>query len=127
MKNKFSEEVVEKKAPRKRKPNKLFKGVLALVNGEALTRDGMIKNLPFIMYLALVVVGYIAYGYWSDETLRGTRKLEVEIEELNSELITVGRELNLASRQSQIADSVLVMGLKESTGKIKKITLINSK
>ena len=58
MKNEFSVKK-EKKEKRKkaRKPNKFVNGVLALVNGEVLLKEGVVKNLPFILFLALLIIG----------------------------------------------------------------------
>jgi hypothetical protein len=59
------------------------------------------------------MLGYIAMGYHTDKNVRRIERIEAELVELNSEYISVKTELNLVSRQSQIADSTASMGLYE--------------
>ncbi|MFY7964577.1 MAG: FtsL-like putative cell division protein, partial [Chitinophagaceae bacterium] len=39
-------------------------------------------NLLFFLYLALLAIVYIAYGHWTDKTLRAINKTETELKDL---------------------------------------------
>ncbi len=84
-----------------------------VLNGNVLTRDYVIENLPYFFFLTFLMLCYIAMGYSTDKNVRKIERTESELMELNSEYISVKTELNLVSRQSQIADSTAAMGLYE--------------
>ena len=103
----------KKKKRGNRQANKVARSFRDVLNGNVLAKDYVIENLPFIFFLTVIMLMYIALGYQADRTVRGSEQLESEIMELKSEYISVKTELNLISRQSQIADSTESMGLLE--------------
>lgn len=105
----------EKKAEKKpaSKPNKVARSFRDVLNGNVLTRDYVVDNLPYFFFLTAIMLVYIAMGYSTDKNARRIEKIESELVELNSEYISVKTELNLVSRQSQIADSTASLGLYE--------------
>jgi hypothetical protein len=106
----FTEPVSEKKSDKK-KSARSFKNV---VSGDFLM-DGVIqKNLPFILYVAFLMLIYVAYGYYANNTLRSLAKEEVRSEELYSQLQSMMEVFDKESLQSKIADRVKVMNLVES-------------
>jgi len=106
----FTEPVSEKKSDKK-KSARSFKNV---VSGDFLM-DGVIqKNLPFILYVAFLMLIYVAYGYYANNTLRSLAKEEVRSEELYSQLQSMMEVFDKESLQSKIADRVQVMNLVES-------------
>lgn len=106
----FTEPVSEKKSDKK-KSARSFKNV---VSGDFLM-DGIIqKNLPFILYVAFLMLIYVAYGYYANNTLRSLAKEEVRSEELYSKLQSMMEVFDKESLQSRIADRVQVMNLVES-------------
>jgi hypothetical protein len=106
----FTEPMSEKKSDKK-KSARSFKNV---VSGDFLM-DGVIqKNLPFILYVAFLMLIYVAYGYYANNTLRSLAKEEVRSEELYSQLQSMMEVFDKESLQSKIADRVQVMNLVES-------------
>ncbi len=106
----FTEPESEKKSDKK-KSARSFKNV---VSGDFLM-DGVIqKNLPFILYVAFLMLIYVAYGYYANNTLRSLAKEEVRSEELYSQLQSMMEVFDKESLQSKIADRVQVMNLVES-------------
>ena len=41
-----------------------------IVSGELLQKGAVVNNLPFLMYVTLLMVLYVAYGYYVDNTVR---------------------------------------------------------
>lgn len=98
------------------KPGK--KGVLAKIlssifGGSFLTNEKAIQHIPFIFFLGLIAILYIANGYYADDKIREVNKISNQIKELRTEYISSKSDLMFVSKQSQIAKSVLEMGLKE--------------
>ncbi len=113
-------EIEEKVKTPKKKPKKktAFKKIL---NGEFLSQKEIIDNLPFISFIAFLMVLLISWGYYTESVGREEAKLEKELGELNSEYFTLGSEYNRLSRQTQVADRLKETGLKESINPPKKI------
>lgn len=117
-----TEEVISQK-PESEKKNKLFSGktFVQIMNGEFLTKDYFLNNLPFIFYVAMLFVVVIAWGYYGETVARKEIQLEKELGELNSEYFTLTAEYNAQRGRRQIALKLEPTGLKESTESPKKI------
>jgi len=113
-----AEEIESKvdKPERPQKPRKkgvLAKGLSSVFSGTFLTNESTLKHLPFVLFLALVAVFYIANGYYADDKIREVNKVSNELKELRSEYISTKSELMFASKQSEVAKSAEELGLKE--------------
>ncbi|MBL7898499.1 MAG: hypothetical protein JNJ99_08195, partial [Crocinitomicaceae bacterium] len=62
------EEVKQSEQPEEKKKDRLFSGrtVMQIINGEFLTRDYFLKNLPFTFYIGFLFVVIIAWGYYGE-------------------------------------------------------------
>lgn len=108
---------VLKKSPEEKPKQKKSKSAFSmaeLVNGDFLSRDKVIAKLPFLFFLALLVLFYIGYGYYVERTVKELYDLEVELKELKSEYISAKSRLVEFSKQSQVAQAVKELGLYES-------------
>lgn len=101
------------KPQKPRKKGVLAKGLSSVFSGTFLTNENNIKHLPFILFLAIIAIFYIANGYYADDKIREFNKISNELKELRSEYISTKSELMFASKQSEIAKSALLLGLKE--------------
>jgi hypothetical protein len=72
------------------------------IDGSVLTRDFVVRQLPFVIFLALLAILYIGNRYHSEKLVRKTSELQYEIKELRAEAITVSAELMHMSRQSEV-------------------------
>lgn len=108
--NRLKEEKKENK-----KKNYFAKALNALLNGEFLTKEGVIKHLPFLFFLTLLFVLNISWIYYSENTIRELSKTKKELEELQSEYNTVSSKLETKKRQSSVARDIENLGLKEPT------------
>ena len=107
------------------KNKKVLKSLVELVNGRAFTGVEMVSQLPFLMFLVLLTLVYIANGYWAENSIRKLNKTGVELKELRSEYITTKSDLMYQTKQSEIA--VVIenrnIGLEESVVPPKKIVV----
>lgn len=101
------------KPARPRKKGVLAKGLSSVFSGTFLSSDKTLKHLPFILFLALIAVGYIANGYYADDKIREVNKITNQLKELRSEYISTKSDLMFESKQSQVAKSAEQLGLKE--------------
>ena len=99
----------------------LAKGLSSVFSGSFLTNEKTLKHLPFILFLALVAIFYIANGYYADDKIREVNKISNQLKELRSEYISTKSELMFASKQSEVAKSAEQLGLKEPVVPPKKI------
>jgi hypothetical protein len=103
-------------ARRPRRPAK--KGVLAralssVFSGTFLGDEKNIQHLPFVLFVALLALMYIANGYYADDKIREANRTANQLKELRSEYIYTKSELMFASKQSEVAKSAAAFGLHE--------------
>jgi hypothetical protein len=99
----------------------LAKGLSSVFSGSFLSNEKTLNHLPFILFLALLAVFYIANGYYADDKIREVNRSSNQLKELRSEYISTKSELMFASKQSEVAKAVEAMGLKEPVVPPKKI------
>ena len=104
----------------------LVRGFVGLLNGDFLTRENVLKNMPYLFFVTLLIIGYIGNTHYSEKMVRETDKITRELKELGSEYITVKFELMFKSRQSEVANSVAGLGIYESVKPPMKITVSNN-
>jgi len=126
IKNELKDKVEEKpktETSKKTKKKKSKKSLVKILNGEFLSHDELITNLPFISFVGFLLVVLIGWGYYTESVGKKEAKLEKDLGELNSEYFTLGSEYNRLSRQTQVADRLKETGLKESVNPPKKIKI----
>jgi hypothetical protein len=101
------------KPSKQRKKGVLAKGLSSIFSGTFLTEEKNLKHLPFILFLGLMAIFYIANGYYADDKIREANKISNELKELRSEYISTKSDLMFASKQSEVAKSAEAIGLKE--------------
>lgn len=111
---------MEPKAEKKEKKQNAF---VALMSGNLLTQDVVVRHLPFTLFLAGLGLVYIANGYLAESLVRSISKTQIEIKELRSEQISIKSELNNTIIESELKKIISdrSMGLEESFDPPKKI------
>lgn len=111
----------EQAGPRPKKRNPF----LDVLNGNMLTRDSVVNHLPFLLFLALLALIYIANGYMAESNVRKMNVLQNEIKELRSEQISIKSELNNTIIESELKNIIArrEMGLEESVTPPNKILI----
>lgn len=73
-----------------------------VMDGSLLTREKVIKQLPFIIFLTVLGLIYIANRYHAEKVFVMTEETREDIHELRSEKISVQSELMEKSRESKV-------------------------
>lgn len=95
------------------KKSGLVKSLNTVFSGTFLSNDSVVKHVPFILFLSVIAILYIANGYWADDKVRQVNKLTSQLKELRSEYISTKSDLMFVSKQSEVAKSAEKLGLKE--------------
>ena len=110
------QEPIQEPARKPSKPGKkgvLAKGLSSVFSGTFLTNEKNLRHIPYVIFLALIAIFYIANGYYADGKIREFNKVTNELKELRSDYISSTSELMFASKQSEVAKAVEPLGLKE--------------
>ncbi len=73
------------------------------------------KNLFYFLFLAALIVVYIAYGHWTDNTLRAINKTEQKVKDLQFEYKTIKSEVMKQGEVKQVEEKVKKYNLKQNT------------
>lgn len=85
------------------------------------SKDMLMKVMPYIFFLTLIALVYIANSYYAERTIRDIDAVSKELKTLRTEYITGKSELMIVSKQSEVARAVAPQGIKESVEAPKKI------
>jgi hypothetical protein len=109
---------------KEKRPN----AVAALLSGSLLSQDAVVRHLPYLLFLSLLALIYIANGFWAESSVRQINRMEQEIKELRSEQISIKSELNNTVIESELIKIIEErgMGLTESFDPPKKIEVESS-
>jgi len=87
-----------------------------LIDGTILTKQVMLRQLPFIIFLSFLAGIYIGNRYHAEKVVRDLAKLQIEVKDFRAEAITSASELMFISKQSEVIKMVKEnqLGLEES-------------
>ncbi|KPL11651.1 MAG: hypothetical protein AMS23_02505 [Bacteroides sp. SM1_62] len=96
-----------------------------LFDGSLLTRETVVRQLPFVLFITFLIILYIGNRYHSEKVIRETMQLQTELRELRARAISTASELEFISRQSEVARMIeeRSMGLHEAVDPPVKITV----
>jgi len=99
-----------------------LKGLLA---GSWLTRERLVRQLPYILFLTLLAFIYIGNRYHAEKIVRENSKLQDEVRELRAKAISTSAELMHLSKQSEVVRLIRQkeLGLEESVTPPRKIVV----
>mgnify|MGYP003986760397 FL=1 len=84
-----------------------------LVSGDMFSKGMVTKNLSFLLFIALLMLIYIGYGYYVDNTVRKVVREERVKGDLYSELQSLMEVYDQESLRSKVANEVAVSNLFE--------------
>ncbi|MCX6351776.1 MAG: FtsL-like putative cell division protein [Bacteroidetes bacterium] len=88
-----------------------------------MNKENANKVLPFILYVSLWAIIYIANHHYGEKALLKMDKLRKEMKDLKADYYTGNAELSNKSTQSKVSGMVEPLGLKELTSPPKKIKI----
>lgn len=102
-KNTYKEPVKEQQASSSgsKKPKKKAM-VFQVLNGEVLQKDIFLNNLPFVLFVSLLLGLYISNVYYAESKIREINQLENQIKELHAEYISTKAELTQHRKEYQV-------------------------
>jgi len=85
----------------------------AIIEGTILTRENVVKQLPFLIYIVLIAVLYIANSYNAEKAIIESTRTKKLNEEYRYSYISTHSKLMNVSRQSELAHKLAGTGLRE--------------
>jgi hypothetical protein len=93
----------------------IFSGVEKRLKLETYFEEGFpVQYLPKILFVMAVGLLYIGNTHYAEKTVRRIDVVQSEVEDLRADYTTLKSDLMFASKQSEVARKVKVIGLKES-------------
>jgi len=87
------------------------------------SKDMLMKVMPYIFFLTIIALVYIANSYYAERTIRDIDAITRDLKTLRTEYITGKSELMIVSKQSEVARAVAPQGIKEPVEAPKKIVV----
>lgn len=120
----LQEEEIRLKEPKKAKEtenaNLFFKKLF--VEG-VVSKEAATEMLPFLVFLSLLTMLYIANSHMAVNNIRDIDKLSKEVKELSWEYKSLKADLMFKSKLTEVAKKVDTLGIKELTEPPKKIII----
>lgn len=107
----------EEKAAKPKKPGagpRLPRALVGVLNGSFLTRENVLRNMPFILFCAGLMLAAIAYGYHTERVAARIDKGAAALKEQRAAYISARAALEQQEQQSQVAQRIDALGLSES-------------
>jgi len=100
--------------------------VQSLFTTQRFSSTAFMGYIPFIAFLGLLAILYIANRHYAERTVREIDHLSKEVKEMNWDYKSLSADLMKQTTQTEIAKRVDSMGLKERVEPPKKIRMIKS-
>ena len=111
IKNEYTEVQEEQpkkvKQPKQKRESRLGKAFRSILDGSILTRENVVRLLPFGLYIVGLTIIYIANSYYTEKSIRRIDKTKRELRELECEYTAVKSSVMTMTRQSEIARLLL--------------------
>ncbi len=115
LKEEVQEEAVSEPKPKKRS-SRPARRLIKMVNVfGVLDRNQIVHAMPFILFVTMLIIGYIANSYYAERVIREIDKTKTELKEKRAEYISTKSMLMNNSRQSQVAGALESVNIKETT------------
>jgi hypothetical protein len=104
------------KSSQKEEKKNIFTMIEKKVRVDKMFEDGLpVQYIPYILYVAVVLIFYIGNTHYADRTVRQIDKVKTEVEDLRADYTTLKAELMFASKQSEVAKKTASLGIEESS------------
>lgn len=90
------------KKTEKKKANSIKTTLRGLLNGSIVASDVVRRQIPFISFIFILGLIYIANRYHAERIFRDTEKAKIEIEDLRAEKIEIQSSLMFNSRRDKV-------------------------
>ena len=119
------EEIEIKVKPKPVRPESSRTFFRKLFTEGVVSKESATEMLPFLIFLSVLCMLYIANSHMAIKNIRNIDKLNKEVKELSWEYKSLKADLMFKSKLTEVAKKVDTLGIKELTEPPKKI-IINS-
>lgn len=116
-KNKKQKERVRQKV--EKKPS----AFVQILNGDFLTKEFMLNNLPFIFFVMFLLLLTVSKGYYGKKLSDDVNKTQLELNELTSDHFEAKTRLEEETQRVKLVDELAPRGLKETVNPTKVIRI----
>lgn len=93
----------------------IYQRIEAVITLKELFGEGLpVQYLPKILFVSVVLLFYIGNAHFAEKKVRGIEKMKIEVEDIRADYTTLKADLMFASKQSEVARKVAVLGLEET-------------
>lgn len=85
-----------------------------IISGEFLTRDGVTRHIPYLLFISLLFILYISMGYQFERIEREKYNTKKQLEELSAEFKTLKAEFETQLQQSNVEEKIAELGLHQT-------------
>ena len=98
----------------RRSKNSIGPVVRDILSGEFLTREGVTRHIPYLIFVSVLFIAYIAMGYQFERLEREKLKTKRQLEELSAEYKTLKAEFETQLQQSTVEQNIAELGLRQT-------------
>lgn len=112
-------EIIVKEVPVKESPENFFTN---LISKGVISTEDVTHALPFVFFLALLGMVYIANRQYAENNIRDIDKLSKEVKELSWDYKTTKADMAYRSTLTEVAKRVDTLGIREAIEPPQKLT-----
>lgn len=119
----LEEEIEVKPKPKRKEPENSNAFFQKLFVEGVVSKESATEMLPFLIFLTVLCMLYIANSHMAVKNVRSIDKLNKEVKELSWEYKSLKADLMFKSKLTEVAKKVDSLGIKELTEPPKKIVI----
>ena len=108
------------KPEKKVKSNSFF---INFIGGDLLSKEGVMRQFPFLLYLVLLAMLYITNTYIAEDMSRDIARTNRLLEDRHVEYVYLKSEITNMTKQTVLVRKLKNKGIKESIEPLKKIVV----
>ena len=85
-----------------------------ILSGEFLTKEGVTRHIPYLLFVSALFIAYIAMGYQFERIEREKLTTKRQLQELSAEFKTLKAEFETELQQSTVEQNIADLGLKQT-------------
>jgi hypothetical protein len=109
------------KFPRPKVKSKTSQTVTQIMNGEFLTREFMLNNLPYIFFIMFLLILMVSKGYYVNQLATDISKSEEALGQLTADYIEAKAKLEEETKRTNLIQKLESTGLRETVNPTKVI------
>ena len=95
-----------------------------LLGGKVLSRDSVVRQIPFLLFVTVLLLFYIANIYRGEKIMSQIIQLEKEVRELRAEYSSTVFDRQKLSTQTEISKMITTLGLPLEEAKVPPVKIV---